>query len=117
MLAVTVTRVYPRLTGTGAALLPGAQAVGVQITIRNERGATYDSTASGDVSVITSTGMPAPLYIKLGACQTPLTDFESLIGVGETHSGCVGFAIPSGARVLAVRFSPHSRAPGSVTWR
>jgi hypothetical protein len=117
VLAVTVTRVFPRLTDTGAALLPGTQAAGVQITISNEQGATYDSTASGDVSVITSTGMPAPLFIRLGACQTPLTDFESLIGVGETHSGCVGFSIPQGARVVGVRFSPHGRSLGSVTWR
>jgi hypothetical protein len=116
-LAVTVTRVYPQLADTGASLLPGMHAAGVQLTIRNEQGATYDSTASGDVSVITSAGMPAPLFIKLGACQTPLTDFESLIGVGETHSGCVGFSIPHGVRVVGVRFSPHSRSPGSVTWR
>jgi hypothetical protein len=116
-LSVTVSRVYGSLSDTGAALLPGTHAAGVQLTIRNDAGATYDSTASGDVSVITSSGAAAPLFIKQGVCQTPLTDFESLIGVGETRTGCVGFTVPHGARVVGVRFSPHSRAPGTVTWR
>jgi hypothetical protein len=116
-LSVTVSKVYGSLSGTGAALLPGTHAAGVLLTIRNDAGATYDSTASGDVSVITSSGAAAPLFIKQGVCQTQLTDFESLIGVGETRTGCVGFTVPHGARVVGVRFSPHSRAPGSVAWR
>ena len=116
-LSVTVTKVYGSLVHTGASLLPGTRAAGVQLTIRDDRGATYDSTASGDVSVITSSGTAAPLFVKQGVCQTQLTDFESLIGVGESRSGCVSFAIPRRARVVGVRFSPHSRAPGSVTWR
>jgi len=115
-LSVTVTQVYGSLSDTGAALLPGTHAAGVALTIHNNAGATYDSTASGDVSVITSSGAAAPLFIKQGVCQTQLTDFESLIGVGETRTGCVGFTIPHGAHVVGVRFSPHSRAPGSVTW-
>jgi hypothetical protein len=116
-LSVTVSKVYGSLSGTGAALLPGTHAAGVLLTIRNEAGATYDSTASGDVSVITSSGAAAPLFIKQGVCQTQLTDFESLIGAGETRTGCVGFTVPHGARIVGVRFSPHSRAPGSVAWR
>jgi hypothetical protein len=116
-LSVTVSKVYGSLSGTGAALLPGTHAAGVLLTIRNDAGATYDSTASGDVSVIASSGAAAPLFIKQGVCQTQLTDFESLIGAGETRTGCVGFTVPHGARVVGVRFSPHSRAPGSVTWR
>jgi hypothetical protein len=116
-LTVTVAKVYGSLSDTGAALLPGTHAAGVALTIHNDAGATYDSTASGDVSVITSSGAAAPLFIKQGVCQTQLTDFESLIGVGETRTGCVGFTIPHGAHVVGVRFSPHSRAPGSVTWR
>ena len=87
------------------------------LTILNRAGATYDSTASGDVSVVISAGQAAPLYVKTGICQTPLVDFESLIGVGETRSGCVSFSVPRGARVTAVRFSPHSRTAGTVTWR
>ena len=114
---MTVTQVYGSLSDTGAALLPGSHAAGVELTIHNDAGATYDSTASGDVSVITSSGAAAPLFIRQGVCQTQLTDFESLVGVGETRTGCVGFTIPHGARVVGVRFSPHSRAPGSVTWR
>ncbi len=85
--------------------------------IHNDHGATYDSTASGDVSVVPSTGTATPLFIKQGVCQTPLADFESLIGVGETRSGCVGFAVSRGARILAVRFWPHSRRPGGAIWR
>ena len=117
ILSVTVTSVIDPLRDSGAALLPGTRAVGVRISIHNLHGETYDSTASGDVSVATSSGMPAPLFIKQGVCQTPLTDFESLIGVGETRAGCVGFTVPKTARIVAVRFSPHSRARGTVTWR
>lgn len=116
-LSVTVTRVIDPLRGSGAALVAGTRPVGVQMTIRNLAGATYDSTASGDVSMVTSAGPAAPLFIRAGVCATPVTDFESLIGAGSAHGGCVGFAVPSPARILAVRFSPHSRAPGTVTWR
>jgi hypothetical protein len=116
-LSVSVTNVLDPLRDSGAALIAGTRAVGVMVTIRNDSGATYDSSASGDLSVLTSAGPASPLYIKQGVCQTPLTDFESLISVGEEHTGCVGFAVPHGARVVTVRFSPHSRAPGSVIWR
>jgi len=116
VLTVTVSRVYGRLADTGSALVPGTHAAGVTLTIFNAAGATYDSTASGDVSLQTSTGMAAPLFIRHGVCQTPLVDFESLIEKGETRSGCVGFTVTRGARLIAVRFSPHSRPAGSVTW-
>jgi hypothetical protein len=105
------------LTGTGSALLPGHRATGVQVTIRGEAGATYDSTASGDWSILTTAGLASPLFVKQGVCETPLADFESLIGVGESREGCVGFSLPRRARILSVRFSPHSRAPGTVAWR
>jgi hypothetical protein len=116
-LSVTVTAIQDPLRGSGAALVPGSHAVGVQVTIANDAGATYDSTASGDWSLDTTSGPATPLFIRHGACETPLADFESLISVGEVRSGCVGFAAPDGARILAVRFSPHSRPPGTVTWR
>ena len=116
-LSVTVTRIIDPLRGSGAALVAGTRPIGVQVTIANRAGATYDSTASGDVSVVTSAGAAAPLFITSGVCATPVTDFESLIGAGTAHRGCVGFAVPSHARILAVRFSPHSRARGTVTWR
>jgi hypothetical protein len=116
LLSVTVSRIYASLTATGSPPPPGTRAAGVALTIANLSGATYDSTASGDVSVVLSAGSAAPLYIKAGVCQTPLTDFESLISAGETRSGCVGFAVPHRARIVAVRFSPHSRTPGTVSW-
>jgi hypothetical protein len=116
-LLVTVTRVLDPLTGTGAALLPGHRAAGVQVTVRVVGGATYDSTASGDWSILTTAGLASPLFVKQGACETPLADFESLIGVGESRDGCVAFTVPRRARILSVRFSPHSRAPGTVAWR
>jgi hypothetical protein len=116
-LLVTVTRVLDPLTGTGSALLPGHRAAGVQVTIRAVAGATYDSTASGDWSILTTAGLASPLFVKQGVCQTPLADFESLIGVGESRDGCVAFTVPRHARILSVRFSPHSRAPGTVAWR
>ena len=116
-LAVTVTHVLDPLAGTGSALLPGTRAVGVMVTIHNLAGATYDSTASGDWSLTTSSGAASPLFVRRGVCQTPLVDFESLIGAGETRTGCVGFSVQRAARVTGVRFSPHSRAAGAVSWR
>ena len=116
-LLVTVTRVLDPLTGTGSPLLPGHRATGVLVTIRVVAGATYDSSASGDWSILTSAGLASPLFVKQGVCQTQLTDFESLIGVGESRDGCVAFTVPRHARILSVRFTPHSRARGTVAWR
>lgn len=114
---MTVTRVLDPLRGSGAALVPGTRAVGVMVTIADVGSATYDSTASGDWSVISSAGDGSPLFIRQGVCQTQDADFESLIGPGQARSGCVGFSVPRRATILGVRFSPHSRAPGAVTWR
>lgn len=116
LLSVTVTRVIDPLHGA-AALLPGTRAVGVLVVIRNDAGATYDSTASGDWSLVTPSGEATPLMVRTGVCQTPLVDFESLIGAGETRSGCVAFSVPLRAPIVQIRFSPHSRAPGRVAWR
>jgi hypothetical protein len=116
-LDVTVSKLLDPLAQTGAALLAGTRATGVQVAIRNVAGATYDSTASGDWSVLTTAGLASPLFARHGACQTPLADFESLISAGETRTGCVAFSVPRRARILSVRFSPHSRAPGTVAWR
>ena len=71
----------------------------------------------GDWSILTTAGLASPLFAKQGICQTQLADFESLIGAGESRDGCVGFSVPRHARILSVRFSPHSRAPGTVAWR
>jgi hypothetical protein len=116
-LLVTVSKVLDPLTGTGSSLLPGHRATGVQVTIHVLSGATYDSTASGDWSIRSTAGLASPLFVKQGVCETPLADFESLIGVGESRDGCVAFSVPRHARILSVRFSPHSRAKGSVAWR
>jgi hypothetical protein len=116
-LLVTVTKVLDPLTDTGSKLLPGQRATGVQVSIQGVAGATYDSTASGDWSILSTAGLASPLFAKQGVCETPLADFESLIGVGETRDGCVAFSVPRHARILSVRFSPHSRAPGTVAWR
>ena len=117
ILLVTVSKVIDPLIGTGSALLPGHRATGVQVAIRVVAGATYDSTASGDWSILTTAGLASPLFVKQGVCETPLADFESLIGVGESREGCVAFSVPRHARILSVRFSPHSRARGTVAWR
>ncbi len=117
LLDVTVSKVLDPLRATGSALLPGIRAAGVPVIIRNAAGAAYDSTASGDWSLLTTAGLASPLFVRHGVCETPLADFESLIGVGETRSGCVAFGVPRRARILSVRFSPHSRARGSVAWR
>ncbi len=116
-LLVTVSKVLDPLTDTGSALLPGHRAAGVQVTVRVVAGETYDSTASGDWSLLTTAGLASPLFARQGVCETPLADFESLIGVGASRDGCVAFSVPRRARILSVRFSPHSRAPGTVAWR
>jgi hypothetical protein len=116
-LSVTVSKVIDPLSGSGAVLVPGTRAVGVEVTIRDDSGATYDSAASGDLAILSSAGAASPLFANQGVCQTPLADFESLVGVGEERSGCVAFAVPRRARIVAVSFSPHSRSRGRVIWR
>jgi hypothetical protein len=115
-LTVTITHVIA-LTSTGSALLPGTRQVGVQLTIDNHGPQPYDSTASGDVSVVLSSGQAAPLDVRRGACETQLVDFESEIFAGDIRQGCVGFTVPRSAKIVAARFSPESRPPGTLTWR
>ena len=50
-LTVTILRVLT-LTDTGSPKLPGTRQVGVQLHIADQAGATYDSTASGDLSLV-----------------------------------------------------------------
>jgi hypothetical protein len=115
-LTVTILRVLT-LTHTGSAALPGTRQVGVELRIANQAGTTYDSTASGDVSLVLSHGTSEPLDIRRGPCQTQLVDFESIVSAGSVRSGCVAFSVPRSSRVIGVRFSPHSRPPGTLTWR
>ncbi len=115
-LHVTVTKVGA-VSRADASPPPGDRGVAVQLRIADEAGQTYDSTASGDLSVIVSRGMSVPLDIRAGACETQLVDFESHLYSGDVRTGCVGFSVPRHARVLGVRFSPHARPRGAVTWR
>lgn len=115
-LTVTILRVLT-LTDTGSPKLPGTRQVGVQLRVANQAGATYDSTASGDLSLVLSAGTSQPVDIRRGVCETPLQDFESIVSAGSVRTGCVAFSVPRGSRVIGVRFSPHSRPRGMLTWR
>jgi hypothetical protein len=115
-LTVTVTRVLT-LTHTHTPALAGTRQVGVSLRIANQAGETYDSTSSGDVSVVLSVGQAEPLFVRAGACTTPLVDFESMIESGDVRSGCVAFSVPRRARIVGVRFSPHARTAGMLSWR
>lgn len=111
-LSVTVSRVIDPLLGSGAALVPGTRAAGVVIRIYNDGPGIYDSSATGDVSLVPSSGPVTPVFAAHGICQTPLRDFDNYISAGEMRQGCVALAISAGARVGAVRFSPHGQPPG-----
>ena len=115
-LTVTVTRVLS-LTHTHSPALGGTRQVGVSLRIANQAGETYDSTSSGDVSVVLSAGQAEPLFVRAGPCATPLVDFESMIESGDVRSGCVAFSVPRRSRILGVRFSPHARTAGTLSWR
>jgi hypothetical protein len=115
-LSVTISRVLDPLKGSGAALFSGTRAVGVVVEIQNRGPGVYDSSATGDISLVASAGGATPAFAPHGACQTPLRDFDNYITAGESRHGCVAFAVASGARVLAVRFSPHGQPKGRATW-
>jgi hypothetical protein len=116
-LSVAVVRVIDPLRGSGAALLTGTRAVGVFVRIRNNGPGIYDSSATGDISIVPSAGMTTPVFAPHGICQTPLQDFDNYITPGVVRNGCVVFSIQSDAKLLAVRFSPHGEAAGRTTWR
>jgi hypothetical protein len=105
------------LLKSGAALPAGNRAVGVEVTLANAGPTVYDSSATGDFSVVVSGGPVEPVFAPSGVCQTPLNDFDRYITAGEERSGCVAFAVPAKARVLGVRFSPHAQPVGRLTWR
>ncbi len=115
-LTVTLLRVIDPLRDSGAALLPGSRAVGVMLRIVNHGPGIYDSSATGDVSILGSSGTATPVFAQSGVCQTPLRDFDNYISPGEKRIGCVAFSLPTGARLLTVRFSPHAKAAGRVSW-
>ncbi len=115
-LAVTLRRVIDPLRDSGADLQPGMRAVGVIVQIRSSGPAVYDSSATGDLSVVASSGTVTPTLATRGICRTPLNDFDSYITAGEDRVGCVVFAVDDGATLDAVRFSPHALARGRLTW-
>jgi len=115
-LSVTVERVVDPLDGSRAALLPHTLAVGVIAVIRNDGPGVYDSSSTGDLSVVPSSGTATPVFAPAGVCQTPLRDWDNEISPGQERSGCVAFAVGASAKVGDVRFSPHGRAAGRATW-
>jgi hypothetical protein len=115
-LSVTVERVLDPLVGSGAALLPHTRAVGVIAAIRNDGPGVYDSSSTGDFSVVPSSGTATPVFAPAGVCQTPLRDWDNEISPGAERSGCVAFALGARAKVADVRFSPHARLAGRATW-
>jgi Domain of unknown function (DUF4352) len=116
-LSVTVTKVIDPLTDSGATLLSGMRAIGVKIKVLNHGPDTYDSSATGDVSLVVSSGVAVPTFAPSGACQTPLRDFDNDISPGQTASGCVTFSAPNGAKVLEVRFAPHANKAAAARYR
>lgn len=116
VLTVTLRRVIDPLRASGARLPRHARAVGVIIQIRSAGPATYDSSATGDISVATSGGAVTPLLATHGICRTPLNDFDRYLTAGEDRIGCVVFAVSDGATLDAVRFSPHAHRRGRLTW-
>jgi hypothetical protein len=115
-LAVTVAKVIDPLGDSGAALPPGTRAVGVKLDILDHGPVVYDSSATGDVSLVLSSGAAVPTFAPRGACQTPLRDFDNQIAPGEHHHGCVVFSVPNGAKVSGVRFAPHGNRAVPYIW-
>ena len=111
-LIVTVSSVIDPLRGAGVKVPPGMKAVGVLVSVRNAGPGGYDSSATGDFSLLSRAGLAAPVFVPAGPCQTPLQDFMNAISAGELRTGCVAFAIPSAQAPRAVRFSPDGGAAG-----
>jgi hypothetical protein len=115
-LDVTVRRVIDPLRDSGAAPLAGKHAVGVLVQVHNRGAAVYDSSATGDFSIVPSSGTAPPAFAPSGICQTHDRDFENYITAGEVRVGCVVFDVKNGASVKGVRFSPHAQAAGRLSW-
>lgn len=116
MLSVTIQSVLDPLRNTHAAIPPGSRAVGVTAEIVNDGPGDYDSSSTGDFSLVPSSGVAMPVFAPSGQCQTPLRDWDNEISPGETRNGCVVFAVPGSAKVLAIRFSPDAKPVGRVSW-
>jgi hypothetical protein len=115
-LEVTLRKVIDPLRDSGAKLQHGTRAVGVFMQIRSSGPAIYDSSATGDISIVASAGAVSPVFATHGVCRTPLNDFDRYITAGEDRVGCVVFAVSDAATLDAVRFMPHARARGLLSW-
>jgi hypothetical protein len=116
-IVVTPRRVIFPLRGSGAPLLPGDRAAGVQLTLRNVGHGVYDSSSESDVKLRSSEGSFAdPAFASSGPCATTEIDFLKEVQPGESRSGCIAFDLPKGTRPVSVRFSPEGRPGGGRTW-
>jgi hypothetical protein len=116
-LVVTVTAVLDPLRRAGVALLPGTRAVGVLVRIRNRGPGGYDSSSTGDVSIVPASGAAAAAFASRGRCMTQDRDFDNAIPAGEIRVGCVVFSLDAGARLAAVRFAANGGGAGAATWQ
>ncbi len=115
-LTVTLRSVIDPLRDSGAELEHGTRAIGVIFQIRSAGPRIYDSSATGDISIVVSGGPVTPVLATRGVCRTPVQDFDRYITAGEDRVGCVVFAIDDAAALDAVRFSPHAQIHRALTW-
>lgn len=116
-LIVTVTSVIDPLRGSGASIPQGTKPVGVTVKVRNAGPGSYDSSGTGDFSLLSGSGQASPVYVPSGQCQTPLQDFMNELSAGVVRTGCVAFAVPTGQAPTTVRFAPNGGANGhSRSW-
>ena len=117
MIVVTPRRVIFPLRGSGATLVPGDRAAGVDLTLRNMGHGVYDSSSESDVRLRSSGGSFAePAFASSGPCATTEIDFLKEVQPGESRSGCIAFDLPKGTKPVAVRFSPEGRPAAGRTW-
>jgi hypothetical protein len=115
-LRVTVSKVVDPLHGSGATLLSGTRVVGVLVSIHNVGPGDYDSSSTGDLSIVPASGAASATYAPQGTCMTQDRDFDNQISSGETRQGCVAFALGRRVRLVAVRFTADGGGSGVATW-
>ena len=74
-LEVTLRQVIDPLGGSGAKLQQGMRAVGVIVQIRSSGPDVYDSSATGDISLVVSNGPVTPVLATRGRLQNPAQRF------------------------------------------
>jgi hypothetical protein len=111
-----VTKVIDPLRGSGATLLTGTRVVGVIVRIRDVGPGEYDSSSTGDISIVPASGSASATYASQGTCMTQDRDFDNQISAGETRQGCVAFALGRRVRLVAVRFTADGGGAGVASW-